>query len=57
MALLRAFQNSNPVCLLIEEMNRGNCAAIFGDIFQLLDRDKVTGSSEYAIANATIRVF
>ena len=57
MALLRAFQNSNPVCLLIEEMNRGNCAAIFGDIFQLLDRDKVTGNSEYAIANATIRSF
>lgn len=53
-ALAYALANPiEPVFLVVEEMSRGNVAGVFGDIFQLLDRNEF-GYSEYSINNDLI---
>lgn len=50
--LIEAYKNENiNYLLIVEEINRANVAAVFGDIFQLLDRG-INGESEYEITTS-----
>ncbi|WP_207696182.1 hypothetical protein DOK67_0002088 [Enterococcus sp. DIV0212c] len=42
-----------PTFLILEDLSRANVSSVFGDLFQLLDRDE-TGNSEYCIDNKLI---
>jgi hypothetical protein len=57
LALKQAFSDlSKNAYLVIEELNRGNASSIFGEVFQLLDRNEL-GSSEYKIKNSDLEEY
>lgn len=50
-------ENPKSQYLIIEEINRGNCAQIFGDLFQLLDRGDEGYSDYYIKADKDLQKF
>lgn len=62
LALQTAYDTNDMVFLIVEEINRGNAAAIFGDMFQLLDRVRDSNKpnycgSEYPVSNPNMQKY